>query len=191
MAATTRLAGTASEASLSEPLALRLERVSKAFGGLRAVDAVELAVRPGERRALIGPNGAGKTTLFNLVAGALPVTPGRIELFGRDVTRMPSHRRAALGLTRTFQVSNLFASLSVLENCLLAVQALTAAKFAINRPLARDPALRARAEATPAAVGLADRAAAPVRNLSHGEHRQPESGLALAARPPRPPVAHP
>jgi len=147
------------------------------------VDAVELAVRPGERRALIGPNGAGKTTLFNLVAGALPVTAGRIELFGRDVTRMPSHRRAALGLTRTFQVSNLFASLSVLENCLLAVQALTAAKFAMHRPLARDAALRARAEETLAAVGLADRAAATVRNLSHGEQRQLEIGLALAGRP--------
>ena len=183
MAATTRLAGTASEASLSEPLALRLERVSKAFGGLRAVDAVELAVRPGERRALIGPNGAGKTTLFNLVAGALPVTAGRIELFGRDVTRMPAHRRAALGLTRTFQVSNLFASLSVLENCLLAVQALAAAKFVMHRPLARDAALRARAEETLAAVGLADRAAATVRNLSHGEQRQLEIGLALAGRP--------
>jgi branched-chain amino acid transport system ATP-binding protein len=147
------------------------------------VDAVELAVRPGERRALIGPNGAGKTTLFNLVAGALPVTAGRIELFGRDVTRMPSHRRAALGLTRTFQVSNLFASLSVLENCQLAVQALTAAKFAMHRPLARDLALRARAEETLAAVGLADRAAATVRNLSHGEQRQLEIGLALAGRP--------
>jgi len=183
MAATTRLADTASEASLSEPLALRLERVSKAFGGLRAVDAVELAVRPGERRALIGPNGAGKTTLFNLVAGALPVTAGRIELFGRDVTRMPAHRRAALGLKRTFQVSNLFASLSVLENCLLAVQALTAAKFVMHRPLARDAALRARAEETLAAVGLADRAAATVRNLSHGEQRQLEIGLALAGRP--------
>jgi len=183
MAATTRLAGTASEASLSEPLALRLERVSKAFGGLRAVDAVELAVRPGERRALIGPNGAGKTTLFNLVAGALPVTAGRIELFGRDVTRMPAHRRAALGLTRTFQVSNLFASLSVLENCLLAVQALTAAKFVMHRPLARDAALRARAEETLAAVGLADRAAATVRNLSHGEQRQLEIALALAGQP--------
>ena len=102
------------------------------------MDGVELAVRPGERRALIGPNGAGKTTLFNLVAGALPVSAGRIELFGRDVTRMPSHRRAALGLTRTFQISNLFPSLSVLDNCLLAVQALTPTKFAMHRPIARD-----------------------------------------------------
>ena len=157
--------------------------MSKAFGGLRAVDGVELAVRPGERRALIGPNGAGKTTLFNLVAGALPVTTGRIELFGRDVTRMPTHRRAALGLTRTFQVSNLFPSLSVLDNCLLAVQALTAAKFAMHRPLGRDARLHAEATQTLGAVGLADRAGAVVRNLSHGEQRQLEIGLALAGRP--------
>src|SRR5690348_10754358 len=128
---------------MTAALALELDGVSKAFGGLRAVDAVELAVRPGERRALIGPNGAGKTTLFNLVAGALAVTTGRIELFGRDVTRMPSHRRATLGLTRTFQVSNLFPTLSALENCLLAVQALTRAKFTMHRPVTRDAELRA------------------------------------------------
>jgi branched-chain amino acid transport system ATP-binding protein len=144
---------------------------------------VELAVRPGERRALIGPNGAGKTTLFNLVAGALAVTTGRIELFGHDVTRMPSHRRAALGLTRTFQVSNLFPTLSVLDNCVLAVQALTSTKFAMHRPVARDAELRARAEQTLAAVGLAERAGTTVRSLSHGEQRQLEIGLALAGRP--------
>ena len=144
---------------------------------------MELAVRPGERRALIGPNGAGKTTLFNLVAGALAVTTGRIELFGHDVTRMPSHRRAALGLTRTFQVSNLFPTLSVLDNCLLAVQALTSRKFAMHRPVARDAELRTRAEQTLAAVGLAERAGTTVRNLSHGEQRQLEIGLALAGRP--------
>src|SRR5262249_40345117 len=155
-----------------EPLALRLERVSKAFGGLRAVDSVELAVRPGERRALIGPNGAGKTTLFNLVARAPPGSAGRIELFGRGVPRMPSPRRAALGLTRTFQISNLFPSLSVLDNTLLAVQALSPTKFVMHRAVARDAALSARAEETLAAVGLADRASAIVRNLSHGEQRQ-------------------
>ena len=147
------------------------------------MDGVGLAVRPGERRALIGPNGAGKTTLFNLVAGALPVTAGRIELFGRDVTSMPPHRRAALGLTRTFQISNLFPTLTVLDNCLLAVQALTRAKFAMHRRLAADTALRARAEETLAAVGLGDRTGAVVRNLSHGEQRQLEIGLALAGQP--------
>jgi branched-chain amino acid transport system ATP-binding protein len=144
---------------------------------------VDLAVRPGERRALIGPNGAGKTTLFNLIAGALPVTLGRIELFGQDVTRMPPHRRAAQGLTRTFQVSNLFPTLSVRENCLLAVQALSPARLAMYRPLAGYRALHARVDETLATVGLADRGAATVRDLSHGEQRQLEIALALAGRP--------
>jgi branched-chain amino acid transport system ATP-binding protein len=168
---------------VSEGWALEVRGVSRVFGGLRAVDGVDLAVRPGERRALIGPNGAGKTTLFNLIAGALPVTTGTIRLFGQDVTRLAQHRRAALGLTRTFQISNLFPSLSVLENCLLAVQALSPAKFAMHRPVRADRDLRARAEQTLAAVGLAERAGVTARNLSHGEQRQLEIGLALAGRP--------
>jgi branched-chain amino acid transport system ATP-binding protein len=147
------------------------------------VDGVELAVRPGERRALIGPNGAGKTTLFNLIAGALPVTLGRIELFGRDVTRMPTHQRAGLGLTRTFQISNLFPTLTVAENCLLAVQALSPVKLAMHRPLSGYRSLHTRVDETLAAVGLTDRVGAVVRNLSHGEQRQLEIGLALAGRP--------
>ncbi len=157
--------------------------MSKSFGGLRAVDGVDLAVRPGERRALIGPNGAGKTTLFNLIAGALPVTSGAITLFGRDVTRAPSHRRAKLGLSRTFQITNLFPALTVLENCLLAVQALTPVKFAMYRPVSGYADLHARARKTLDAVGLADREASRVRSLSHGEQRQLEIGLALAGAP--------
>jgi branched-chain amino acid transport system ATP-binding protein len=164
-------------------LALRLDGVSKAFGGLRAVDGIALAVRPGERRALIGPNGAGKTTLFNLISGELPVTSGTIRLFERDVTRVAPHRRAGLGLARTFQITNLFPTLTVLENCLLAVQALTAVKFSMLRPLAGYRALEERAREGLAAVGLADRAASMVRNLSHGEQRQLEIALALAGRP--------
>jgi branched-chain amino acid transport system ATP-binding protein len=157
--------------------------VSRFFGGLRAVDAVELTVRPGERRALIGPNGAGKTTLFNLIAGALPVTSGRILLFDHDVTRHAAHRRAALGLARTFQISNLFPTLSVLENCLLAVQALTPSRLAMHRPLSGYADLHARARATLDSVGLGDKADVTVKNLSHGEQRQLEIGLALAGRP--------
>jgi branched-chain amino acid transport system ATP-binding protein len=157
--------------------------VSKIFGGLHAVDGVALAVRPGERRALIGPNGAGKTTLFNLISGALPPTSGSIAFFGRDVTRMAQHRRATLGLARTFQISNLFPTLTVLENCLLAVQALTPARLAMHRPLAGYTALHEGARASLAAVGLSDRAGAIVKNLSHGEQRQLEIALALAGRP--------
>jgi branched-chain amino acid transport system ATP-binding protein len=157
--------------------------VSRAFGGLRAVDAVSLTVSAGERRALIGPNGAGKTTLFNLIAGTVPVSTGSIRLFGRDVTRAAAHRRAALGLARTFQINNLFPALTVLENCLLAVQALTPTKFSMLRPLGGYADLAERARATLALVGLDDRGDATVRNLSHGEQRQLEIALALAGRP--------
>ena len=163
--------------------ALELDGVAKIFGGLRAVDGVSLTVEPGERRALIGPNGAGKTTLFNLIAGALPVTHGTITLFGEDVTRIAPHRRAWLGLARTFQVSNLFPTLTVLENCLLAAQALTPARLAMHRPLRGYADLHARARTTLDAVGLGDKASATVRQLSHGEQRQLEIGLALAGAP--------
>jgi branched-chain amino acid transport system ATP-binding protein len=163
--------------------ALRLDNICRAFGGLQAVDGVTLEVRPGERRALIGPNGAGKTTLFNLISGALPPTSGRISLFGQDVTGAPAHRRAALGLARTFQITNLFPDLTVLENCLLAVQAHTPTRFAMFRPVGRYPALLDRARATLASLELEALADAVVKNLSHGEQRQLEIALALAGQP--------
>jgi branched-chain amino acid transport system ATP-binding protein len=168
---------------VTPPLALHLRAVSKSFGGLRALDGVELAVRPGERRALIGPNGAGKTTLFNLIAGVLPVTSGRITFFGDDVTGMAQHRRAALGLARTFQITNLFPTLTVLQNVLLAAQARTPTRFAMLRPAGRFPELEARAREALVAVGLDARAQSYVRHLSHGEQRQLEIALALAGRP--------
>src|SRR5438034_470182 len=163
--------------------ALELPSASRRFGGLRAVDDVALAGRAGERRALIGPNGAGKTTLFNLISGELSASAGSITLFGRDVTRAAAHRRAALGLARTFQITNVFPSLTVLENCLLAVQALSPVKLAMHRSLGRYPVLHTHARATLEAVGLADRAGAVVKHLSHGEQRQLEIALALAGRP--------
>jgi len=167
---------------VSEP-ALRLDSVCRSFGGLQAVDGVTLSVRPGERRALIGPNGAGKTTLFNLISGALPLSAGRIVLFGRDVTTAASHRRAALGLARTFQITNLFPDLTVLENCLLAVQAHTATRFAMLRPVRHYAPLLERARAGLASLQLEKLGDALVRNLSHGEQRQLEIALALAGRP--------
>ena len=168
---------------MTEEFALRLDRVTKDFGGLRAVDEVALAVRPGERRALIGPNGAGKTTLFNLILGSLPVTSGTVTLFGRDVTATAAHSRAAQGLARTFQITNLFPDLTVLENCLLAVQALTPTRFAMLRPVGAFAGLHAQARATLESVGLLDVGDAVVKNLSHGEQRQLEIALALAGRP--------
>jgi len=163
--------------------ALSLAGLSKEFGGLRAVDGVSLTVGAGERRAIIGPNGAGKTTLFSLISGEARPSGGRIALFGRDVTRLAPHRRAGLGLARTYQITNLFPRLTALENCLLAVQALTPAKFHLHRGLRRYPAFFERARAVLGAVGLADKEAEAVRNLSHGEQRQLEIALALAGAP--------
>ncbi len=140
-------------------------------------------MRAGERRAIIGPNGAGKTTLFNLISGELPASGGAVQLFGRDVTGLPPHRRAALGLARTFQITNLFPSLSVLDNGILAAQALTRDKFAMLRPLGRFPQLAERARAALAAVGLEGQENTVVQNLSHGEQRQLEIALALAGGP--------
>jgi len=163
--------------------ALSLTGLSKEFGGLRAVDGVSLTVGAGERRAIIGPNGAGKTTLFSLISGETRPSGGHIVLFGRDVTRAAPHRRASLGLARTYQITNLFPRLTALENCLLAVQALTPAKFHLHRGMHRYPAFHDRARQVLDAVGLADREAEVVRNLSHGEQRQLEIALALAGEP--------
>jgi len=167
----------------ASPLALRLSDVFKAFGGLMAVDGVSLQVKPGERRALLGPNGAGKTTLFHLMSGELSPTKGKIELFGRNVTRLPPHRRAALGMARTYQITNLFPQLTVLQNCLLAVQGLSPVKLHLHRALRRYPALFVRAHAVLAAVGLTGKEAEMVRDLSYGEQRQLEIALALAGSP--------
>ena len=168
---------------MADDLILETEGLTKEFRGFVAVKDVTLRVRRGTIHALIGPNGAGKTTLFNLIAGALPVTSGTITLFGTDVTRRTQHRRAALGLARTFQITNLFPALTVRQNALLAAQALTRVKFAMLRPLERFTELERRAHEALTAVGMADRAGATVRHLSHGEQRQLEIALALAGRP--------
>jgi len=118
-----------------------------------------------------------------LISGETRPSDGRIVLFGRDVTRFSPHRRAALGLARTYQITNLFPRLTALENCLLAVQALTPAKFHLHRGLRRYPAFFARARAVLAAVGLDDKEGEAVRNLSHGEQRQLEIALVLAGAP--------
>jgi branched-chain amino acid transport system ATP-binding protein len=165
------------------PPALELAGVSKVFGGLTAVADVALTVRPGERRAIIGPNGAGKTTLFNVISGQLAPTTGRILLFGHDVTRLPAFRRAALGLARTFQITNLFPTLTVRENVLLAVQALERTKLVMFRSIRAYGHLYERTADLLDAVGLAGKDDVVVKTLSHGEQRQLEIALALAGRP--------
>ncbi len=163
--------------------ALDVEGLTKDFGGLRAVDHLTLLVYPGERRAIIGPNGAGKTTLFNILTGLLPPSSGRISFFGRDVTRLPTHRRAQLGLARTFQITTLFPHLTVLESALLAVQASDSVRFTLHRPATAYPHLFERAEVLLKEWGLFERRDVVTQHLSYGEQRQVELVLALAGSP--------
>jgi len=163
--------------------ALEIEALSHHFGGLTALDRVSLAAAPGERLAIIGPNGAGKTTLFNIITGIYRPSEGRIRLLGQDVTRLPTPRRAQLGLARTFQITTLFPRLTVLESVLLAVQGLDPARFTIHRSRDSYGHLRERAESLLADWGLADRAGQVTRRLSYGEQRQVELVLALAGAP--------
>ena len=163
--------------------ALELKGLAKRFGGLDAVRDIDLTVYPGDRKAIIGPNGAGKTTLFKLITGVLPASSGRVLLFGRDVTGWPSHRRTALGMARTFQVTSLFPKLSVLENVLLAVGGLSRAKLVMWRPLSSYRQLHEKARRLLENAGYWDRKDVEVRNLSHGEQRQVEIVLGLAGDP--------
>jgi branched-chain amino acid transport system ATP-binding protein len=162
---------------------LELRGLSKSFGGLAAVQEVTLQVLPGDRAAVIGPNGAGKTTLFNLITGVLPASAGRILLFGQDVTGWPSHRRTALGMARTFQITSLFPKLSVLDNVLLAIGGLRRTKFVMWRTLSSYAGLQEKARGLLEAAGYWERRDAEVRNLSHGEQRQIEIVLGLASEP--------
>ena len=164
-------------------MALQVEQLSHSFGGLLALSDVNLAVAPGERLAIIGPNGAGKTTLFNIVTGIVRPSAGRIRLFGQDVTRLPPHRRAQLGLARTFQITTLFPRLTVLDSVLLAVQGLDPVRFTLHRPREAYGHLRERAESLLTEWGLADRCHAVTGRLSYGEQRQVELILALAGAP--------
>ena len=142
-----------------------------------------MTVSSGERKAIIGPNGAGKTTLFNLITGVFPPSSGEIILFGRDVTGWGSHRRTALGMARTFQITSLFPKLSVLDNVLLALAGVGRTKLVMWKPLASYERFRSRARQLLEQAGYWDRRATEVRNLSHGEQRQIEVVLGLASSP--------
>ena len=162
---------------------LALEDLSIDFGGLKAVDGVSLTIEPGERRVLMGPNGAGKTTLFNLVSGVYQATRGRILFFGKDVTGLPTYRRAELGIARTYQITNLFPNLTVAENILMACQALARTKFVMFRPVSSYRHLMERCDDLLKEFVLWEKRNALVKNLSHGDQRQIEVAMALAEKP--------
>ena len=162
---------------------LQIEGLSKRFQGVVASDGLALEIRQGELHALIGPNGAGKTTLIGQLTGEVAPDSGSIRFADLDITALPTHRRSALGLARTFQITSLFLDFTALDNVALAVQAHAGHSFRFWRNARRDPALREPARSAPERVGLAARADVIASKLSHGEHRQLEIAMALAVEP--------
>src|SRR5215218_9809592 len=167
---------------MAEPV-LRLENLCKSFGALVATDDVTLDVVPGELHAIIGPNGAGKTTLINQISGLLPSDSGHIRFAGTDVTHMPIHARAALGIARSFQITSILPNFSVLENVAVAVQARAGTSFRFFGNAGAEPELNGPAAAALAETGLSDRAHVVAAHLSHGERRALELAIALAMEP--------
>ena len=162
---------------------LEVVNVTKRFGSLVAVREVSLTVEKGELRAVIGPNGAGKTTFFNLISGLFPPTSGRVVFDGRDVTGLPAHARVRLGMARTFQITEIFPELSVLENVRIGTE--VAAGFRLRPWISRAESaeLEHRIEETLTLTGLSAKAHRLVGELAHGDQRAAEIAMALALRP--------
>ena len=163
--------------------ALAVDGLGLQIGGARILQDVSFAVGTGEMVGVIGPNGAGKTTLFNLISGVMRPTTGSVRLNGREITSAPVHRRAKAGLGRTFQTSNLFPRLSVLENVRLAAQAKLGGSNSLLRfPSGSDEATRI-ARGTIEEVGLTGQLTTAAGDLSHGEKRKVEIAVLLATDP--------
>ncbi|MDF8364566.1 ABC transporter ATP-binding protein [Achromobacter anxifer] len=159
---------------------LEIRDLQKSFGAVRATQGVNLQVRPGELHALIGPNGAGKTTLLSQISGEILPDAGGILLDGRDITRMPAHKRPAAGLARSFQISQLYPAFSAEDNVAMAVQAHSPGGFNLWKNARRLPQLRLPAKEALQRVGLGERAHVRVSELAHGEKRQLELAMALS-----------
>ncbi len=167
---------------MPKPL-LRIDGLQKNFGAIKACNNLSLDILAGETHALIGPNGAGKTTLLNLLAGDLQADAGKIFLDQQQISHIPLYRRAHLGLARSYQITSVFPQLSVEENLLLAIQAHSGHSFRFWKKAVTDPALRRELEPALDRVGLTQRSKLRAGNLSHGEKKQLEVGMALACHP--------
>jgi branched-chain amino acid transport system ATP-binding protein len=167
---------------MADPL-LCVEKLVRRFGGITATDNVSLDVAKGELHAIIGPNGAGKTTLISQLTGQLLPHSGSIWLAGRDITRVPAHRRSALGLARSFQITSLLPDFTALDNVAMAAQAHDGHSFYFWGNARKEKHLRAAAQSALDRVGLGHRANVIVSRLSHGEQRELELAVALATRP--------
>jgi branched-chain amino acid transport system ATP-binding protein len=163
--------------------ALTVRGLSKAFGGLQVTRGVDLNIEPGERRLIIGPNGAGKTTLFNLITGELAPDSGSVQLFGRDITRVASRRRAHLGMARTYQIITLFPHDTIIHNVRLALLGLSPVRWNPFSDLTRHGHFTDRGREALDRVGLADIAERPLAQTSYGERRRVEIAMALAQNP--------
>ena len=162
---------------------LSIRGLKKSFGGVTATDNVWLDVRAGEVHAVIGPNGAGKTTLMSQLSGLLPPDAGQIVFKGQDITHQPAHRRAHIGIARSFQITSVFMEMSVIDNVALAIQARRGHSFQFWTPARTLETLRQPAMAKLVTVGLDDRANRKACDLSHGERRQLEVAMALGSDP--------
>ncbi len=164
---------------------LRLERVTRRFGGMTAIDDLSFTVRPGSRTALIGPNGAGKTTVFNLVTGAVPVDAGHVFVDGRDITHVPSRKRVRYGLARSFQNVRLMPHLTAIENVIVGQHCGNGGLLGVLQPVNLLPRNRWR-EAARAALcdaGLEQYAGSTVKNLPYGVQKRLEIVRAMMAQP--------
>jgi branched-chain amino acid transport system ATP-binding protein len=160
--------------------ALEMHDVHKSFGTARIINGVSLAVPRGERHAIIGPNGAGKSTLFNLVSGRHVLTQGSIRLHGEDVTNLKPFQINRKGLSRSFQVTNIFHNLSVYENLRCSVLWSAGYKYSFWHRLARLHGVNRRVEQTLERIGLAQRAGVQAGTLSYAEQRALEIGITIA-----------
>ena len=163
--------------------ALTVSGLCKAFGGLHVTNEVSLNIEPGERRLIIGPNGAGKTTLFNLITGEISPDRGSIHLLGQDITRVPSRRRAHLGMARTYQIITLFPHDTIIHNVALALLGLSPARWNPLTDLKHQGHLIEHGRTALERVGLADIAERPLAQTSYGERRRVEIAMALAQKP--------
>ena len=166
----------------ADPL-LRVENLVRRFGGILATDNLSLDVAKGEIHAIIGPNGAGKTTLISQLTGQLPPNSGTIVFANQDITGMAAHRRSALGLARSFQITSLLLDFTASDNVALAAQAHDGHSFHFWKSARKEKHLRDVAQSALDRVGLGHRADVVVSELSHGEQRELELAVALATKP--------
>ncbi len=161
---------------------LETKNLSKHFGALIAVDGVDYAVDSGELRSIIGPNGAGKTTFFNMIAGDLIPTSGQVIFDGADVSEVPAHERSHMGIGRTYQITNIFPKLSVLENIRIAAQS-RKMTFNLWSTVPSHKELVEKSDGILERINLTEKRDELAGTLAHGEQRYLEIGIALATDP--------